>query len=101
MPRSNYYWWRLVGGSDGLLATALSRALHRRESSFERPPYYFFFLTKAPISESPPKITQSRPGKTVNPNFLDEARLSLDKANQLPDWVKTCAASTSAGSFFG
>jgi hypothetical protein len=47
------------------------------------------------------EITQSQPGKTVNPNFLDEATLFLDKANQQLDRVKTCAASTSADSFFG
>jgi hypothetical protein len=46
------------------------------------------------------EITPSQPGKTVNPNFLDEAGLFLDKANQLPDRVKR-AASTTAGSFFG
>ena len=46
------------------------------------------------------EITPSQPGKTVNPNFLDEAGLFLDKANQLPDRVKR-AASTTTGSFFG
>jgi hypothetical protein len=92
----------ISGGSDGLLTTtALSRALHRHESSFERPPHYFFFFTKAPMIRVTTEITQSQPGKTVNPNFLDESYAFLDKANQQLDRVKTCAASTSAGSVFG
>ena len=55
---------------------ALTRALHRRESSFERSHLIiFFFLTKAPMIRVTTGITQPQPGKTVNPNFLDEAGL--------------------------
>ena len=91
----------ISGGSDGLLTTALSRALHRRESSFERPPDYFFFLTKAPMIRVTTEITQSQPSNTVKLNFLNEAKLFWIK--RISDWiaVKACAASTSAGMFFG
>ncbi len=44
------------------------------------------------------EITPSQPGKTVNPNFLDEAGLFLDNANQSPDRAQR-AAPTLAGIF--
>src|SRR6516162_5379335 len=90
-------------GSGGLLTTASHQGslLYRRESSSEQPSDYFFFLTKAPMIRVTTEITQSQPSNTVKSNFLDEAKLFWIK--RISDWiaVKACAASTSAGMFFG
>jgi len=86
-----------------LLTTASHQGslLYRRESSSEQPSDYFFFLTKAPMIRVTTEITQSQPSNTVKSNFLDEAKLFWIK--RISDWIaaQACAASTSAGMFFG